>query len=217
MSKVLVTKEKLDDLASHISVKSGKNLPLTIDEMTDTVDDLTASDLVSGSQTIIDDGIYDVTDLANVDVKVHSSKVKLIASGHVRVSTTNTSTATAVTIRCPTQLLLTKNNLIYVRIRGRSGKRNGYFYGSDAIFCNPYPANGSTTTFSSAAVEYIRVKDNGEYLSSSGSYGVYAYSISDSGDVLIRQRYSSGTLTINDTFDIEIYAISLPGGKVVFD
>lgn len=35
--KVLVTKSKLDDLANVIGSKSGKGIPLTIDEMVDAV------------------------------------------------------------------------------------------------------------------------------------------------------------------------------------
>lgn len=38
MSKVLITRSKLDDLATSISAKSGEALPLTLDEMKDAVD-----------------------------------------------------------------------------------------------------------------------------------------------------------------------------------
>jgi hypothetical protein len=38
MSKVAVTKSKLDDLALHIAAKSGEAMPMTIDEMQDAVD-----------------------------------------------------------------------------------------------------------------------------------------------------------------------------------
>lgn len=38
MTRVAITKSKLDDLALHISAKSGEQMPLTIDEMQDAVD-----------------------------------------------------------------------------------------------------------------------------------------------------------------------------------
>lgn len=38
MSKVSITRSKLDDLATSISAKSGEVLPLTLDEMKDAVD-----------------------------------------------------------------------------------------------------------------------------------------------------------------------------------
>lgn len=41
MSKVLVTKSKLDNLAASVSTKSGESLPLTIDEMKTAVDSIT--------------------------------------------------------------------------------------------------------------------------------------------------------------------------------
>ena len=38
MSRVSITREKLDDLALHVSAKSGEDMPLTIDDMMDAVD-----------------------------------------------------------------------------------------------------------------------------------------------------------------------------------
>lgn len=40
MTKVSVTKSKLDDLALHIAAKSGEDMPMTIDEMADAVDSI---------------------------------------------------------------------------------------------------------------------------------------------------------------------------------
>lgn len=40
MSKVLITKSKLDVLATSISAKTGETLPMTLDEMKDAVDDI---------------------------------------------------------------------------------------------------------------------------------------------------------------------------------
>jgi len=41
MSKVLVTKEKLDTLAESVAAKTGEPLTMTIDEMTAALDQMT--------------------------------------------------------------------------------------------------------------------------------------------------------------------------------
>lgn len=44
MSRVAITREKLDDLALHVSAKSGEDMPLTIDGMMDAVDGIDLDD-----------------------------------------------------------------------------------------------------------------------------------------------------------------------------
>lgn len=81
MSKVAITKSKLDDLALHIAAKSGEDMPMTIDEMQEAVDGIqtggatlqakTASYTSSGtaqSDTIEPDTGYD--GLSSVDVSI---------------------------------------------------------------------------------------------------------------------------------------------------
>lgn len=180
---------------------------------------VTAAELVSGSETKTSNGTFDVTNLAEIVVNVSgggTSSWELLASASLTVSTTSTSAASAGTVAAGSAAY-TKDAVIYVRIRGNSGKRNGYFYGSDTIFVNSQKANGSTTAFSAPAVEYIRVNNDGTYTTSTGSYGVYGYSINSSGTVTIRRRYNStNTLTINDTFTVEVYKLTLPTGKALF-
>ena len=175
---------------------------------------------VEGSETKTANGTYDVTNLAEVVVNVSgggSSNWTLIASGTLTVNTTSTSAASAGTISCGSAAW-TGTDIIWVRIRGQSGKRNGYFYGSDAIFANYRAKNGSSTADSTPAVQYYRVDSSGTYTSLTGSYGVYAYSINTSGTLTVRQRYnSSNTLTINDKFDVEVYKLTLPTGKTLFE
>ena len=146
-----------------------------------------------------------------------SSPFTLLGSTTLTISTTSTSAASAGTIACGSAAS-TKDKIIWVHIRGQSGKRNGYFYGSDTFFINHQKANSSTSTFSAPAVEYIRVSSSGTYTTATGSYGVYGYSINSSGTVTIRQRYNStNTLTINDTFDVYVYSIDLPTGLALFE
>lgn len=140
----------------------------------------------------------------------------LLGSTTLTINTTSTSAASAGTVACGSTAF-TKEKIIWVHIRGQSGKRNGYFFGSDTIFINHQAANGGTTTFSAPAVEYIRVSSSGAYTTATGSYGVYGYSINSSGTVTIRQRYNStNTLTINDKFDVYVYSLSLPDSLKLF-
>ena len=141
----------------------------------------------------------------------------LLGSTTLTINTTSTSAASAGTVACGSDAF-TKDKIIWVHIRGQGGKRSGYFYGSDTIFINHQKANGSTSTFSAPAVEYIRVSSSGTYTTATGSYGVYGYSINSSGTVTIRQRYNStNTLTINDKFDVYVYSLSLPGTLKLFE
>lgn len=180
---------------------------------------VSASELVSGSETKTANGTYDVTNLAELVVNVSGgggSNWTLIKSGTLTVNTTSTSAASAGTLECGTTAW-SATDILWVRIRGQSGKRNGYFYGSDAIFANYRAKNGSTSSDSVPAIQYYRVDSSGAYTSATGSYGVYAYSITNTGTLTIRRRYNStNTLTINDTFDIEVYKLTLPTGKTLF-
>lgn len=125
------------------------------------------------------------------------------------VNTTSTSAASAGTIALGSGHF-TKSKIIYVRVRDKSGKRNGYFYGSDTYFMNWQNANGSTTTLSVVAQEYYRYNNNA-YTGAAGAYGVYGYSINSSGTLTIRRRYNStNTLTINSTYTIDVYEIDPP-------
>ena len=145
-----------------------------------------------------------------------SSNWTLIKSGTLTVNTTSTSAGSAGTLECGSTAW-TATDIIWVRIRGQSGKRAGYFYGSDAFFANYRAKNNSTSADSVPTVLYYRVDSGSTYTAASGSYGVYAYSINTSGTLTIRRRYNStNTLTINDTFDIEVYKLTLPSNKALF-
>ena len=73
MSKVLITRSKLDGLATTIAAKSGASLPLTIAQMESAVDGIELGIIPSGTKGITDDGTYDVTQYESVDVGVKSS------------------------------------------------------------------------------------------------------------------------------------------------
>ena len=134
---------------------------------------------------------------------------KIGSTTQLTVNTTSTTAASAGTIAIGSAYF-TKNYIIWVKVRDNSGKRNGYFYGSDAFFMNYQNANGVTTTLSVPAVVCYRYNSDA-YAATTGQYGVYGYSINSSGTLTIRRRYhSSYSLTINSKYDIDVYYITPP-------
>ncbi len=174
---------------------------------------------VEGSQTVTENDTYDVTNLSSLIVNVAggggASPWTLIKEQENAVSTTSTSAGTAVTISCGSAIS-TADKIVWVHIRDKEGPRAGYFYGSDAFFVNYNRGSGSTSTFSVPAVVCLRY-NNGAYAGTAGQYGVYGYSISSSGSLIVRRRYNSNyTLTINSTYKIVVYTLDLPSGLTLF-
>lgn len=174
---------------------------------------------VEGSQTVTENDTYDVTNLAQLVVNVSgggASPWTLIKSQENSVNTTSTSAATAVTISCGSAIS-TADKIVWVHIRDKAGARAGYFYGSDAFFVNYNRGSGSTSTFNVPAVVCLRY-NNGAYAGTAGQYGVYGYSISSTGSLIVRRRYNSNySLTINGTYKIAVYTLDLPDGLTLFD
>ena len=136
---------------------------------------------------------------------------KHIANGYFWVSTTSTSAASVGTIACGSDAW-TSNKILYVRIRDINGSNNGCFYGSDNFIINMNAANGSTSSVSSI-IRYIWRKDsNGNWGSSTSTYGIYASSLDSSGNITITRRYNStNSLTISSNYCADVYTIDFPG------
>lgn len=146
-----------------------------------------------------------------------SSPWKHIKSQEVKVSTTSTSAGTAATIACGSEIF-TKDKIVWVHIRDKAGPRAGHFYGSDAFFVNYNRGNGSTSTFTVPAVICLRDTTSGSYAGTAGQYGVYGYSISSSGSLIVRRRYNSNySLTIDGTYTVDVYTLDLPDNLTLFE
>lgn len=176
---------------------------------------------VLDSKSITENGTYTASDegldgYSDVTVNV-PSPWKFVASQEISVSTTSTSETTAATIQCGPEIA-TKDKIVWVHIRDTAGPREGYFYGSDEYFANTRKANGETGTYLYPAVEAIRYGKDGKYTSIAGRFGVYAYSMSNEGELDIRRRYNSASsLTIDGTYKVDVYTLDLPDGLSLFE
>lgn len=174
----------------------------------------TAADVASGKTFLAADGTITTGTSSGGG---GSSPWKHIITQEVAVTTTSTSAATAATIQCGTEIA-TAEKIVWVHIRDKAGPRAGYCYGSDAFFVNANKANGTTTTFTTPGVNVFRVSTAGLYATSAGQYGVYGYSISNAGALIVRRRYNSNySLTIDGTYVVDVYTLELPSGLKLFD
>lgn len=174
----------------------------------------TASDVASGKIFVASDG----TITAGTSSGGGTSAWKHITSTEMTVSTTSTSAASAGTVSCGTSIV-TDDKIIYVRVRDKAGKRAGYFAGSDAYFMNYNKANGSTSAFAVPAVLCFRYTTSSQWAGTAGQYGVYGYSIGNTGTLTIRRRYNSSySLTIDSTYKIDVFTLDYPTGyPSIFD
>lgn len=173
-----------------------------------------ASDVASGKIFFAADG----TQTTGTNSGGGGSEWTHIGSTELTVSTTSTSAASAGTISCGSTAA-DKDAIIYVRVRDTAGKRAGYHAGTDAFFMNYNKANGSTSAFAVPAVLCYRYTTSSAWAGTAGQYGVYGYSISNSGVVTIRRRYNSNySLTINSTFAVDVFKLAYPTGyPAIFD
>lgn len=140
-----------------------------------------------------------------------ASSWTLLGSTDLIVSTTSTTAESAGSISIGSAAW-TSAKIIYVKVRDKAGPRAGYFLGSDTFFFNYNAANSATATLTYAARTIHRYASNSTYAayttSTSTGYGVYGYSITSAGEVNIYRRYNSSySLTINGTYNVEVYAL----------
>lgn len=191
---------------------------------TGTAVSVSASELVSGTKTISENGTgIDVTNYASVDVNVASSGGSSawtkVAETSYQVSTTSTSTATVATWATGHSELWTSDKLVYVRIRDTAGKRAGYFYGTDQFFMI---ASTSATSTTSGARFYIRCSTSMDLslnaTSGTTGYGIFSDTLYNDGRIRVRSRYhSTNSLTIDGTYKVEVYLLDPPTGAPIFE
>ena len=147
------------------------------------------------------------------------SSYKLLASQEYTANTTSTSATVLGTISAGSAAW-TSDDILYVRIRDKAGKRSGYFYGSDAWVTNINDANGVTTDIS--AIPKIAYSYNSNtwyqaFQATASGYGVYLAKVASNGTITISTRYSStSSRTINGTYLVEVFALKWPDNEKPF-
>ena len=177
---------------------------------------LTAANIKSGTTISISNGSTNLWSVTGTYSGGGGYGYTLLTSEDVTANTTTTSATSLQSITISTAW--TSAKMIYVRIRDKAGKRNGYFYGSDCFFINYLSANSSTNTLTNGG-RIITTYNNqwAQYASGTSGYGVYVYDINSSGRVRIYTRYNStNSRTINGTYKVEIYSLDWPDGVSIF-
>lgn len=180
----------------------------------------------TGTLNITANDTYDVTNYASAVVNVPSgggSSWTKVAETSYQVSTTSTSAQNVGLWETGHSEIWTSSKILYVRIRDTAGKRSGYFYGSDNFAINETIINGSTVTSTYIPIHHaISCDSNGQYALQQSvnqtGYGVFADTLYPSGQIRIRQRYSSTySRTINGTYKVEVYLLDPPTGAPIFE
>lgn len=144
----------------------------------------------------------------------------LLTSKEFTINQTSTSNTSIGNIDLTLADYSDVNTVLWVHIRDKAGKRNGYYYGSDALFFHFQLANGSTNSLTVRPVITFTVSSSGSYSGAATAYGVYPYRLyytQSNHYVQIYARYSSSsTLTINGTFKCDVYKLTMPTGVSLF-
>ena len=144
-----------------------------------------------------------------------------LASQEYNVNTTSTSNTSVGNITLTLSDYNDPQTVLWIHIRDKAGLRNGYFYGSDAIFFHYQLASGNTNSLTVRPIIIYRGSSATAYSGAASAYGVYAYRLyytSSNHYVQIYSRYnSSSTGTINGTYVCDVYKLTMPSGMTLFD
>lgn len=184
----------------------------TLIDLTDTT--ATAEDVVSGKTFYKNDGTKETGILSN------SGSYTLLATEEYQVKTTSSGVSQIAYINIGTEGI-TKDKILYVRIRDKAGKRPGYFLGTDSFYINHRKANGSSTSTNSAGKILLRYSDSnqyGIYCFGSSGYGVFPGSLEQDGRLEICSAYDSFySLKVDGTYKVDVYLLDFPDGVSPFD
>lgn len=173
----------------------------------------TAADVASTKYFLNDQGV-----LTQGTGTMGTSNWTLLTSQEFTVNTTSTTNTSVGTITLPNNDY-GKEDIIWVHVRDKAGKRSGYVYGTDSIFMSYKLANNDTSYLGVRAVEVTYVTSDGVYTGVVTAYGVYAYRLyytSSDHSVRIYSRYNATYGTIDGTFKCDVYKLTTPSGFTMY-
>lgn len=186
----------------------------TFDDTTISSNAAAASDIASGKLAYVNGSLITGTNSGGGG----SNWIKL-ATTEFTVNTTSTSNKSVGNIELTLSDYNDPQTVLWVHIRDKAGKRNGYYYGSDSIFFHWQLINNNTNSLSTRPVSLLYVNSTGSYSGAASAYGVFAYRLyytSSSHYVQIYSRYNSSFGTINGTFKVDVYKLTMPSGMTLF-
>lgn len=171
--------------------------------------------VAQGSDTVTQNGTVDTTLLSSlvVDVPTGGYGYTKLAEKDYTVNTSSTTTTILGAIDVGSAAW-TAAKMIYVRVRDKAGKRNGYFFGSDTFFINSRAANAASndlTNMPSICIRYV----SSTWSAANSLYGVYSDKIIYGGSIQISAKYGSSAI-IDGTYHVEVYALDWPDGVSPF-
>lgn len=186
--------------------------------------------VVSNGALVAQTAHAEVTSNGTIDTTLNNSVVvnvsggggsswTLVGSAEFEVSTTSTTETSVGDV--PLEFdSLNANDLIWVHIRDKAGKRNNYFFGTDCVFLNEAKANGTTAALSTKCGCTITYVNNAWALSSvpRGIYPDTVYQTSANEKVTIKATYNSSySKTIDGTYQVEVYKLTPASGMTMFE
>lgn len=175
----------------------------------------------NNTKTLLTSGKYLEDNITITDVTSGggSSWTKVGETWELTVENYTSTAAVSAGSKTYGSAIFTKDKIVWVRIRDKAGKRAGYFAGSDTFFINTNRGNGSTSTYATADRFIHRYTTSNAWATYIGNAGVYGYSISSAGNIVIRKCYGATTsLTIDGTYLVDVFTLDYPTGyPAVFD
>lgn len=170
--------------------------------------------VAQGSDTATQNGTVDTTLINSLNVNVSGGSgygYTKLAEDDVEVNTTSTTQTIVKTLSCGLSAYTT-DKLLYVRIRDKAGKRNGYYFGSDSFY-----SNKGISTANIRGVLWYTVDSSGAVKVESSNAGIYPNYLYGNGNLDIAARYFNSPGIINGTFHVEVYLLDWPDGVSPFN
>lgn len=145
-----------------------------------------------------------------------SGVYKKIYSTEITANVTSTTPVVITTLSLPASAY-TSDKIVFVKIRDKSGRREGYLIGTDNIIINERPANGQASKLTALSRAVYKVDSNNKTTFIFDTYGIYVSALSANGSMDIFGRYGeTRTGTINGTYTIDVYLLDWPNDESPF-
>lgn len=183
-----------------------------------TADTITAADLMQGKTAHGADG----EPITGTYTPSGGSNWELVASAEVELNVTSTSVQNLVaTLNIDKEVLKTNTYYLFSTIRDTAGARHGYWIGSDQLLISTIAGSRANwiTGSDDSSIGYITYTCTSSGTVQKSTFnaknGLWIKSVNKTtGQLYYSGRYSSsGSLTINGTYSIKVYKLTLPNGE----